>query len=102
MAILNLILAILLAFSVSANYTEVSIDHELQPRQNRCLGGVTIIEASTILHPYLLVIDQVFQFNTVLNIDGITINIDNAPTSVQATFAATSTEETLATRQDYL
>lgn len=54
----------------------------LAPRQNLCPAPVYV---STQVAPYVVVINQYFEDNTIINVGGITININNAPTSLVTT-----------------
>lgn len=59
---------------------------DLAERQASCPGEITQVVISTQVVAYPVVINQYFGDNTVINIEGgVTININNAPTSLVTT-----------------
>ncbi|KAI9811893.1 MAG: hypothetical protein M1827_005244 [Pycnora praestabilis] len=69
------------------------VTNPLVERQDACPAGSGIVQVyiteNTVTFP--IVINQYFEDNTVINIGGITININNAPTSLSTSTQGTST-----------
>jgi hypothetical protein len=61
------------------------------PQAYICPEGQSEVQLQTYAVEYLVLINQFFESNTIINVGGITININNAPTQLSTIITATST-----------